>query len=131
MVAMLVVPAFYTVVWLGETRRRQCPPLIGVCAVIVGAAATLAGTIAATRLGPQLPHLFTGAIDVAGAAPALSVAGAVTLAIALSPRDPDTAGGRRLNYRTVDAARYLPATERAASGENPVDRGPARGPQCQ
>jgi hypothetical protein len=124
---VLPVPIAYAAIWFVETVKGQCSRLVGALAVAVAAAGAAAAFIGVGQalpatswwmssslsalLNDQTPALSADiGADLRSARPWLYVAAAVSLAIVCAPR---MRGGHRgrLDYRTVNVARYLPAAD--------------------
>ncbi|MDT0223701.1 MULTISPECIES: hypothetical protein [Gordonia] len=124
---VLPVPAAYAVIWCVETVKGQCSRLVGAIAVAGACGGAVAAVIGVGQALPatswwmssslsafvrdQTPALSADiAADLRSARPWLYVAAAVSLAIVCGPRMRGRHRGR-LDYRTVNVARYLTAAD--------------------
>ena len=133
---VLPVPVAYAAIWFVETAKGQCSRLVGALAVAVaGAVAAFIGVgqaLPATSwwmssslsalLNDHTPALSADiGADLRSAQPWLYVAAAVSLAIVCAPRMRGRHHGR-LDYRTVNVARYLPAADYESYATADLDR---------
>ncbi|MCZ4537997.1 hypothetical protein O4159_21565 [Gordonia terrae] len=135
---VLPVPVAYAAIWFVETMKGQCSRLVGAIAVAVAAAGAVAAfngvgqALPATSwwmssslsasLNGQTPALSADiGADLRSAQPWLYVAAAVSLAIVCAPRMRGRHHGR-LDYRTVNVARYLPAADYESYATADLDR---------
>ena len=137
LLAVATTTASYAVVWLIETVRGQCPRPIGVAAVGVAGAGTGLSVVASAHGVPAVTRWLSGGfanlrtagaaagnvshtamsaevvVQFAATAPWLAMATVIAATIWHGPHSgpaENRAMSGRLDYRTVDATGYLPAT---------------------
>ncbi|MFT4398077.1 hypothetical protein ACLTEW_24440 [Gordonia lacunae] len=141
-VTVVAVPVWQGGVWVVETLRGRCSRRGAAVAAGVALGGALAAIVAAVQVFPAVTEGLSAALyamvnggdaaPVSGqvaeqlhpVTPWLAAAVAVTVAIWVAPGAPGHFGAGRLDYRTVDATRYLPIDDVDRYLDTPPPGGP-------